>query len=344
VAASLSGGLDSSAIVGLAARQIAQNGGPPLRTYSFVFPNTPEADEAEYQREVLRAWPDVRGTAIPADDLWSFKGAFGPYAGREDEPNRWASQRALVDTMAERAASDGARVLLMGTFSDETLGTRTGLELLTSTSPWSWPEELRRLTAVRGFKGAAVEAAKAIKHRYFASPANRLAVLGPLARPSLGSFTADLSYLALFGGGKLLTRIASASRGDRTGLEVRFPFLDRDLVEFALALPVSLRLRGDRVSHKFVLRESMRGILPESVRDRRTKANVSHLDVLGFDREKQVMRQVAARSLAISSGWISESDADRLQLAAFGGLSGRRVNSMLTRLLEIETFLHEAHD
>jgi asparagine synthase (glutamine-hydrolysing) len=53
------------------------------------------------------------------------------------------------------------------------------------------------------------------------------------------------------------------------GIEARTPFLDYRLVERAFSLPFELKLRG--ATTKVILREAMRGILPEMVRDRRDK-------------------------------------------------------------------------
>jgi asparagine synthase (glutamine-hydrolysing) len=47
------------------------------------------------------------------------------------------------------------------------------------------------------------------------------------------------------------------------GLEVRVPFLDRDLVSFATQLPVNMKLRGMRT--KYIFKKAMRGIVPEFV-------------------------------------------------------------------------------
>jgi asparagine synthase (glutamine-hydrolysing) len=46
-------------------------------------------------------------------------------------------------------------------------------------------------------------------------------------------------------------------------LEVRPPFLDHRIVEFAAGLPANLKIRG--IQQKFLLRELMRGKLPEAV-------------------------------------------------------------------------------
>jgi len=52
-------------------------------------------------------------------------------------------------------------------------------------------------------------------------------------------------------------------------IEARLPFLDYRLVEFAFGLPAEQKIRGG-VS-KAILRNSMRGVLPEAVRTRKDK-------------------------------------------------------------------------
>jgi asparagine synthase (glutamine-hydrolysing) len=61
-------------------------------------------------------------------------------------------------------------------------------------------------------------------------------------------------------------------------LEVRHPFLYRPLVEFALRLPPEMCARPH--ARKWVLRQAMRGILPERVRGRIGKASAG--DVLAW--------------------------------------------------------------
>lgn len=50
-------------------------------------------------------------------------------------------------------------------------------------------------------------------------------------------------------------------------IESRVPFLDHKLVEFTARLPERMKIRG--WTTKFVLRESMKGILPETILKRR---------------------------------------------------------------------------
>jgi asparagine synthase (glutamine-hydrolysing) len=56
---------------------------------------------------------------------------------------------------------------------------------------------------------------------------------------------------------------------DLAGVELRFPFYDRRLVSYALAIPDSEKLKNGW--SRSVLRNAMTGILPEKVRRRRHK-------------------------------------------------------------------------
>src|SRR5262249_38221453 len=58
-------------------------------------------------------------------------------------------------------------------------------------------------------------------------------------------------------------------------VESRFPFHDRRIVEFALAVPEAQRWRGDQT--KVVLRQACAALMPASIRARRTKADFSYL-------------------------------------------------------------------
>jgi asparagine synthase (glutamine-hydrolysing) len=66
------------------------------------------------------------------------------------------------------------------------------------------------------------------------------------------------------------------------GLEERHPFLDRRMMEFLLAIPDDQRIRNNLP--KFVLREAIRGKIPNSVCDRRDKAYFSITFVKAFER------------------------------------------------------------
>ena len=67
--------------------------------------------------------------------------------------------------------------------------------------------------------------------------------------------------------GDILFKVDRASMAN--SLEVRVPFLNRDVVRFASELPLSLKLR--RFTSKFILKKSMREELPKEIIDRPKK-------------------------------------------------------------------------
>jgi asparagine synthase (glutamine-hydrolysing) len=74
------------------------------------------------------------------------------------------------------------------------------------------------------------------------------------------------AYEDLARGGLQLHLENWALLGRRHGLEFRYPFLDPEVVDFCFRLPASYHLGGDSQQ---VLREAMRGLLPEPIRTRR---------------------------------------------------------------------------
>ena len=69
----------------------------------------------------------------------------------------------------------------------------------------------------------------------------------------------------------------------RAGVDTWFPFFDRRVIEFGLAVPAELRWRDGRP--KEVLRRAMAPYLPQSVADRRTNPAGTHLILLGLEGE-----------------------------------------------------------
>lgn len=63
--------------------------------------------------------------------------------------------------------------------------------------------------------------------------------------------------------GQFLPKVDRATMAH--GVEVRVPFLDRALVEYAAGLPSSLKVRG--AAKKYVLRRALRGVVPDEVLD-----------------------------------------------------------------------------
>jgi asparagine synthase (glutamine-hydrolysing) len=100
----------------------------------------------------------------------------------------------------------------------------------------------------------------------------------------------------------------NAKVGAMHGLDVAYPFLDRDLIAFLMAIP------GDMFAHNGVpralLREGMRGVLPNSIRARTWKSDFSPFVNMGLSHDAAViLRTLTPECLGVRFGYL---DAERL--------------------------------
>jgi asparagine synthase (glutamine-hydrolysing) len=103
------------------------------------------------------------------------------------------------------------------------------------------------------------------------------------------------------------------------GLDGRHPFLDRRIFEFALAIPEAQRTR-DGVE-RYVVRNAMRGLLPEEIRTRRVKATYAScfpgtLEKAGGARVFESMETV--RMGWFNGEWLTQSYAAMMSLYRAG--------------------------
>lgn len=75
----------------------------------------------------------------------------------------------------------------------------------------------------------------------------------------------------------------------RAGIEIRYPFMDRRLIELCLALPESQKLKNG-VS-RYILRESMKDILPNSIYTRMSKSILSPYYDYSFENYYDEMKK-----------------------------------------------------
>ena len=149
--------------------------------------------------------------------------------------------------------------------------------------------------------------------------AKQIGLRDRLHRGGRGSPAASLAQARAFrdatGGMQLHAYETSERQAAWCGIELRHPFQDRRVVEFGLQIPEEQRWRG--AVTKFVLREAMTGLLPESVRQRRTKAEFS----LAF---VQALRDVGA-----------EAPFGSLTLETLGWIDGSRCRDMYRRFVHL---------
>ncbi len=123
--------------------------------------------------------------------------------------------------------------------------------------------------------------------------------------------------------------------GFENGMEIRYPFLSRPLVEFSLRLPVHMRARP--FARKWVLREAMRDVLPEPVRTRQSKGSIDARIVWSLQRESNTVQSLLREPILAELGLV---DGQQLRNAVDEARSGVKHNLvMLMSALSLETWL-----
>jgi asparagine synthase (glutamine-hydrolysing) len=142
-------------------------------------------------------------------------------------------------------------------------------------------------------------------------------------------FAAETAYAV-----DVVTRILEREPFDE-GLELRYPFLYRPLVEFSLRLPPRLRIRPE--GDKWVLREAMRGVLPEVVRTRRGKGGIDGRILWSLHRERGRLTTLLRAPRIAREGWV---DAAKLREAVERARCGEVRNLVfLLSSLSLESWL-----
>jgi asparagine synthase (glutamine-hydrolysing) len=114
----------------------------------------------------------------------------------------------------------------------------------------------------------------------------------PLGHKFEGQGVADIDHL-----------VVCIDRGEfEKGIEMRCPFLYRPFVEFCLRLPRELRIES--ATKKWLMREAMKGVLPECVRARRDKGAISGRTRWALSREGSTIAAMMKSSVLADLGCI----------------------------------------
>ena len=289
VGSCLSGGLDSSAIVCIARSLLGDD--VPYMTFTGRFPGT-AADEWEYATQVIDTTAVTSHVVEPTadgfiDDLPEFMWFNEIPVGGSSQYAQWCVFRLAKEC--------GVTVLLDGQGSDEILGgyeqyfaqylqtlrllgegERLARELprIQMRYPLALAPASRTLRDrlpfrfrhwVANWRGMGTSLLYGLRRDIAeqVSRASRLAACGGFS--PLGNVLLQDSF------GRFLTTLLRY--GDRNSMahsrEVRLPFCDHRIAEFVMRLPPQM-LMGE-VQTKRVLRESLRGVLPEGIRTRWNK-------------------------------------------------------------------------
>ena len=290
----LSGGIDSSAVAALMAREVDR----PIETFSVAFADR-EFSELEYARQVARA-VGAHAHEIIIDDRDFFRALPG-LVWHEDEPIAHPSSVPLhfVSMLAQRHV----KVVLTGEGSDELLAGygkypralfnwRAGgiyermvppsirARVASSLVP-HLPGTIGRY-ARRSFLVMARRPETMFLDNFAGIPQHLQSELLDGSIVDTDPYAPSLEYFSRVNGrsgtlGRLLYTdvktylVELLMKQDQmsmsASIESRVPFLDHHLVEFAARLPDRLKLNG--FTTKRILREAIRGLLPDSILTRK---------------------------------------------------------------------------
>ena len=286
----LSGGIDSSAVVGLMSSLAAE----PVRTFTIGFDDAEGFDERDEARAMAQRFGtdhtefvvEPNAVDLVEDLVWSYDQPFG-------------DSSAIPTFLLSRLTRQHVTVALSGDGGDELFAGYERFAAALSVDRYSKTPEFIKgaATKVLGKLPQGTTKSRVASLRRFTSSADR-------GLP--GAYTAWVSFLSETDRTELLNgnrdsdpdqyeRVWAESDGadvldrllhlnlktylvddllpkvDRMsmahGLEVRSPFLDHHLVEFALRLPRSYRLRGFNL--KRVLKAAVADLVPREITSRR---------------------------------------------------------------------------
>jgi asparagine synthase (glutamine-hydrolysing) len=283
----LSGGLDSSSIAAVARDHVHARGHAPLPVFSWVFSDAPEADEREYQHAMLESGgfaPRTFDSETAGYTAWSDLEPLMP-DGPPYAPNIY-----LNTAIARTAQVGGIRVLLDGLGGDGIVsrGEARTVELFVRGRVLTLYRELSAMQRVGGntrslprlFAAHVVapllpppwmHALGRVRGR--APVDDATVILAPRlardhGRPREKAFRPTLSVrrqhvdqltAPMLGDGLELFDRALAS----CGVEGRYPFFDRRLAEYCLALPADQKSANGY--SRIVMRRAMEGVVPPAI-------------------------------------------------------------------------------
>jgi asparagine synthase (glutamine-hydrolysing) len=359
ILAELSGGMDSSSIVCMADTIIARRAGETQRldTVSYYDDSEPNWNECPYFTKVeekrgrtgchIDVSP-VQQIGFEPSDNDRFAATPGSGGGRPSKASR---------QFAACVSSQGNRVVLSGIGGDEvtgavptptpeledllargqfrTLAHQLKVWALNKRKPWFY---LLFEAARSFFPPALVGVPKHNQPAPWLNPQfvkrnraslqgyeSRLRLLGPLP-----SFQDNLGTLDA-----LRRQLLCSALSSEPSYEKRYPYLDRDLLEFMYSIPREQLVRpGQRRS---LMRRSLVGIVPDELLNRKRKAFVARSPMAAISTEWPTLAETTQLMISNSLGIV---EAKKFSEALQGARLGQEVPMVsLTRTLMIEFWL-----
>ena len=280
--ACLSGGLDSSSIVCMLKELM--NGDSHLTTISVCWDND-KIDEREYIDPVLQKTGFCNKRIFPDINNLNNTDVLDRIIHHQDQPIPCASH-FVEYKLYEGASKAGITMLMDGQGSDEYLAGYSTFNLyylLNLFEERKWKEARTEWSLAKEFFDLShTQLLKFLLYMKYMRPLPMMDSIvnmnwgkqylgrNPFAMPRKESSSiSNFSYHQLFIS-SLPYQLHSSDRNSMShSVETRLPFLDHRLVEFVFSLPDEFRLQ--KSVSKRVLREAMKSLLPESVRNRKYK-------------------------------------------------------------------------
>ncbi len=304
VGTSLSGGLDSSSIAAMIEAQIPkpqlQNPNSKIQVFTASFPGF-EKDETAYAKQVAEQFQLKHHLVTPT--AVTLLNDIERLIYHQEEPFQSSSIYAQYKVY-EQAKQHGIKVILDGQGADETLAgyhkyihwflqekmrassvVSRELEAFAANNisiDWSWKNKLAarfpEMAAVQLENKANKELLnnKFITNKYRKSHFNKKSIF----KPTVSKLNDLLYYNTMRNGLEELLRYADRNSMAH-GVEVRLPFLSHELVQFIFSLPSHYKIQNGFT--KYILRESMKQLLPASI--------VYRTDKIGYEPPQQQWMQ-----------------------------------------------------
>ena len=326
---SLSGGLDSSSIASVAARDDARG----LAAYSIMCSTWPDADEEPWMRAVVERY-DLPWHKVEIESMLPFSQLPGGFHG---EPTQAVIAEQQLQIENELLRSHGAKVMLSGHAGDTVLCASPGVVPTHLADPLFDGNPLAALRAMgawrdgardgrsyshwllRGVVEPAVDHLRGNRMRngdrpplppWFEPAYARAMRLEKRATRSMAPRCRHPGRQTLWHALWVMSMTMATIPRRRMTYAIRSPLLYRPLVEFMCGIPweQKLRPRCDR----YLQRRALEGVLPELVRRRASKGSGNPSMVEGLRRSRDWLGYLCDTPLIAQRGIV---DADRWRLA-----------------------------
>ena len=284
----LSGGIDSTTVVAMMAREM----GRPVKTFSIGFSES-DYDELAYARTAARHFHTDHHEFVVTPDVCKL---VEEIVWHHDEP--FADVSSIPTYVVSKMAREHVTVVLSGDGGDELFGgydrylvddRRRGFDCIPSVIRKGLLRLSRCLPQSAYGKNFLRNASLAAPARYvdslcYFSEDAKHALLSDETRSGLGNYNSADAFANLIAvpaspdpldhllyldsktylPGDILTKVDRMTMAH--SIEARAPLLDHKLIEFVQSIPAGLKLRGRET--KSILRQAVAGLIPEEIINR----------------------------------------------------------------------------